>query len=175
MPITLPLRQTRIMVILLSVSIIFLLLRNNLISFHQFSNFILFLLNHLRSGIMFLGTLSCLLFSCIGTGTVDILSIYSVVLSKTSSVIYKNLSLSDNTSISFSQCWLVLLFVDYTACVSFLPTVKLLIIFCRCTTSVLFLLQDESADALPNVTTLSLAQVATQAKTWVRIEGLINW
>jgi len=42
---------------------------------------------------------------------------------------------------------------------------KPLVILCGITTSLLFFLQGEPANALPNVMILSLAQVATQTKT----------
>jgi len=68
-PATPPLRCARIAVILSSVSITLLLLRNNLIPLYQSSNFILSLLNHPGSRIMFLGIIACL-FVFIVTGTV---------------------------------------------------------------------------------------------------------
>ena len=88
--------------ILLLVSMILLLLRNNLIPFYQSSNFILSLLNHSRSGTMFLGTLAYLLFSYIDTGIVNILSMYFVILPEALFVICKDPSCSDNPSISLS-------------------------------------------------------------------------
>ena len=107
-----PLRQANIVVILLSVSITLLFLRNNLISFHQSSNFVLFPSNHPRSRTILLGTLTCTLF--LFTSAVDILSIYFVLTCQASSVIFKDPSHSDNISISSSQCWSVLLSVGYT-------------------------------------------------------------
>jgi len=38
-----------------------------------------------------------------GASTADILSVYSVILSKTSSVIFNNLSFPNSASISYSQ------------------------------------------------------------------------
>jgi len=143
--------------ILLLVSIALLLLRNNLIPLYQSLNFVLFLSNHPGSGIMFLGTLVCPLFSCVNISAVDILSMYSVVFSEALFVIYKDPSFSDNVSISLSWYWLVLFLVDLTTCVLFLPMVKLSIVLCELTTSVLSFLQGELADALPNVMILSLA------------------
>ena len=102
MPAIPSLRQARIVMILSSVFMILLLLRNNLIFLHQSSNFVLPLLNHPGLGIMFLSTLACLLFSCVGTGTVDISIVYLVILSEASSMICKDPSLSDNILISFS-------------------------------------------------------------------------
>ena len=98
----------------------------------------------------------CLLFSWASTSTVNILSIYSVVLSEASSMIYKDSSYSDNTSILCSWYWFVLLFVDYATCVLFLPMVKPSIIqvaWPLCT----LLLQGEPGDTLWNVITLDLA------------------
>ena len=51
---------------------------------------------------MFLGTLACLLYFCAGTSAVDILSVYSVILPKASSVICKDTSCSNNISILLS-------------------------------------------------------------------------
>jgi len=88
--------------ILLLVSIVLLLLRNNLIPLYQSSNFILSLLNHPGSGTMFLGTLAYLLFSYIDTGIINILSVYFVILPETLFMICKDPSCSDNLSISLS-------------------------------------------------------------------------
>ena len=124
MPAIPSLRQIRITVILPSVFITLLLLRNNLIPLHQSSNFVLSPLNHLGLGIIFLGNSACLLFFYISTGAVDISSVYSVLFSEASSIIYKNPSYSDNISILCSWFWLILLSVDYATHVLFLPTVK---------------------------------------------------
>ena len=102
MPAIPSLRQTMIAMILLLVSIALLLLRNNLIPLYQSLNFALSLLNHPRSGTMFLGTLACLLFSCVNISAVDISSMYSIVFSEALFVIYKDPSLSDNVSILLS-------------------------------------------------------------------------
>ena len=123
-PATPSLRQVRIVMILSSISITLLLLRNNLISLHQSSNFILFPSDHSRSETMFLDNPIYSLFLFTGTSDVNILSIYSVVLSEASFVIYKSPSHSDNTSISCSQCWLILLSIDYATHILFLPIVK---------------------------------------------------
>ena len=95
------LRQARITVILLSIFITLLLLRNNLIPLHQFSNYVLSLSNYLGLGTMFFGNSTCLLFY--PTSAVNILSSYSVVCSEASFMICKNPNYSDNVSILFSQ------------------------------------------------------------------------
>jgi len=80
-----------IAVILLSVSITLLFLRNNLIFLYQSSNFVLFPLNHSRLGTMLFIMTVCLFCAIAGTGATDILSIYSVVSSEvSSSVIFSN-------------------------------------------------------------------------------------
>jgi len=58
-PATPPLRQARIVVILSSVSMTLLLLRNNHIPLHQSSNFVQLLSNHSGSGTIFLGNPAC--------------------------------------------------------------------------------------------------------------------
>ena len=99
-PATFPLRHARITVILLSVSMTLLLLRNNLIPLHQSSNFFLSLLNYPGSGTIFLGMTTCsLVFVVTGTGATDITSSdHSIVLSKVLVVIYKDPSHSDSAS-----------------------------------------------------------------------------
>ena len=103
-PATLSLRRARIAVILSSVSMTLLLLRNNRIPLYQSSNFVRSLSNHPRSGIIFLGNPACpfsWLIPAISTSAVNISSVvvcsYS---SEASSVICKDPSLSDNASIS---------------------------------------------------------------------------
>jgi len=114
MPAIPPLSQVRIVVILLSVLITLLFLRNNLISLHQSLNFVLFPLNHPGSGIILFSIPACLFYTVLDADDTDILSMYSVVSSKMSSlVIFNDLNLSDNTLILFSQCWSILLSVDY--------------------------------------------------------------
>ena len=89
--------------ILLLVSMTLLLLRNNLISLHQSLNFVLSLLNYSGSGTMLLGTLACLLFSCIATGDIDIsVSVHSFVLPEALFMIFNNPNLSDSAFILFS-------------------------------------------------------------------------
>ena len=85
--------------ILLLVFITLLLLKNNLIPLHQSLNFVLSLSNYPGSETIFLGILACSLFFCVGTGAVDILFMYSVVLFEALFVVCKDLSYSDNTSI----------------------------------------------------------------------------
>ena len=99
--------------ILSSVSMTLLLLRNNLIPLHQSLNFIWSLSNHLGSSTIFLGIPACV-FSLIatavaGTGAVDILSVLvCLYLLEASSVICKDPSLSNSASISFVLLELVL-------------------------------------------------------------------
>jgi len=63
-----------------------------------------------------------------GASTADILSVYSVILSKTSSVIFNNLSFPNSASISYSQYWSILLSMDYATSVLYLPMIDLSII-----------------------------------------------
>ena len=111
MPTTPPLRRARITVILLLVSMTLLLLRNNLIPFHQSSNFVWSPSNHSRSGTIFF-SFPAFIFSFIattGAGAFNISS-FSVCLYslEASSVICKDPSCSDNISISFVLLELVL-------------------------------------------------------------------
>jgi len=85
--------------ILLLVSITLSLLRNNL---YQSLNFILSLSNHPGSGTMLLSTLVCLLLFYIGTDAVNILSVYSIILSEALFMICKDSSHSNNASIPLS-------------------------------------------------------------------------
>ena len=89
--------------ILSSVSITLLLLRNNLIFFHQSSNFDQLLSN-------FFGNSAYMLFIAVsGAGATDISSIVVCsYLSEASSVICKDPNRSDNASISFVLLELVL-------------------------------------------------------------------
>ena len=95
--------QTRITVILSSVPVTLLLLRNNWILLYQFSNFVLSLSNHPRSKIILFDNSVCSFYIFAGASTADILSVYSVILSKTSSMIFNDLSFPNSTSISYSQ------------------------------------------------------------------------
>jgi len=120
---TLPLKQARISVILLSVVVILLFWTNNWIPLHQFSNFVLFLSNYPRSETMLLDITVCSLYTT-STDTIDISSILSisVISSKISSfVILNNLSHFDSASILFPQHWSVLLSKDYTTSIDCLP------------------------------------------------------
>ena len=122
MPTTPSLRCARIAVILSLVSITLLLLRNNCIPLHQFSNFVLSLLNHSRSRTILLGvTAYTLLFIVAGAISIDIsLSIYLFVLLEVLFMICKDPSLLDSAFI-LSICLelvLVLLMV-YTTCILF--------------------------------------------------------
>ena len=110
MPATPPLRQARITVILLLVSMTLLLLRNSLIPLHQSSNFVQSPSNYLRSGTMFFGIPACtfLFIVTVSTGADDIsVSICSSSL-EASSVICKDPSHSDNASILFVLLELIL-------------------------------------------------------------------
>ena len=98
----LPLSWARIVVILLSVSVTLLLLRNSQIPLHQSLNFVLFLLNHSESGIIFFSIIACSFYAVAGAGTTDISSVYSVVSSEIpSSVIFNDFNHSDNAFILF--------------------------------------------------------------------------
>jgi len=101
MPATLLLRQTRITVILLSISVTLLLLRNNWIPLYQSSNFVLSSLHYSGSRTILLGNSTCLL--CMFPDATKMLSVYSVVLSEASSIIFNDPSHSDNTFILCSQ------------------------------------------------------------------------
>ena len=98
-------------------------MRNSLIPLHSSSNFILSLSNHPGSGTISFSNPICLFYTF--TGTINILSIYSVVSSKTVSlVILNNLNCSDSASISCSQCWSILLSINYATSVVYLLIVK---------------------------------------------------
>ena len=108
--------------ILLSVSMTLLLLRNNQIPLHQSSNFVLFLSNHPESGTIFFSMVAYVLFIVAGTGATDILlSDHSLVSSETLFMICKNPSLSDSASILSICLELVLvLLIVYATCVLFI-------------------------------------------------------
>ena len=92
--------------ILLSVPVTLLFLRNSLIPLYQSSNFVWLLLNHPESGTMLLGIPASLF--TVGAGAVDIsVSVCSSSL-EASFVILKDPSHSDNASISFILLKLVL-------------------------------------------------------------------
>ena len=144
--------------ILSSISVTQLLLQNNLIFLHQSLNFVLSLSNHPGSETILLGNSVCLF--CSYASVIDILSVYSVLACEASLVIFQNPSYSDNTSISCSWCWYILLFIDYTTSIIYLLMIKTSIILVAWPLYTL-LLQGEPSNALPNVTTLDLAQVIT--------------
>ena len=123
-----PLRQARIAVILLFILVTLLLLRNNQISFHQSSNFVLSLSNHPRFGTMLLGSSTCLFCIFSSASAINISSVYSIVFSEMSSVIFNSPSLFNNASISYSQYWFVLLSMVYTTSILYLLIVNLSIV-----------------------------------------------
>ena len=93
--------------ILSSVLVTLLLLRNNLIPLYQFLNFIQSLSNHPKSDTIFLGIPACTI-SLFTAGAVDISVSVCLSLFEASSMILKDPNLSDNTSISFVLLELVL-------------------------------------------------------------------
>ena len=100
-PATPPLRCTRIAIILSSVFMTLLLLKNNLISLYQSSNFILSLLNYPRSRTMLFGTI-VYIFSFICSGAVDISSLVCLFVPfETLFMIFNDPSLLDNILILF--------------------------------------------------------------------------
>ena len=109
MPATPPLRHAKIAVILLLVSMILLLLRNNFIPLHQSSNFVLSLLNHLGSRTMLFGIIACsFVFVVTGAGAADIsVSVCSYSL-EASFVICRDPSHSNNAFTSFILFELIL-------------------------------------------------------------------
>ena len=113
-----PLRQARITVILLSVSMTLLLLRNNLILLHQSSNFIWSLSNHPGSGTMFFGNPAWPFswpVTSIGAGAgatdISVSVCLSFVLSSKVSIC-KDPSRSDNVSISSVHLELIVVLPD---------------------------------------------------------------
>ena len=157
-----PLSWASTAVILLSAATTLLLLRNNQIPLHQSSNFILSLSNYLGSGTILFGITVCTFSLYItGANTVDISSVSSIAGSVLlfdilSSVILSDLNISSSASIVSGLCPAVL------SVHSFYQTISV--------SSIDFFftipsLQSEPNDTLPNVTTLDLAQIATQAKT----------
>ena len=93
--------------ILLSVPVTLLLLKNSLIPLHQSSNFVQSLSNHPGSGTMFLGIFTCV-FSLFTAGAVDISVLVCSSLLEASSIILRDPSHSDNTSILFVLLELIL-------------------------------------------------------------------
>jgi len=108
MPAISSLRHARIAMILSSVFITLLPLRNNHIPLHQSSNFVWSLLNHPGSGTVLLDTMTCI-FSFVGTGATDIsLSDHLFVSSEALFVIFNNPSPSNIISILFVLYKLIL-------------------------------------------------------------------
>ena len=107
-----PLRRARIAVILLSVLLTLLLLRNNLIPLYQSSNFDWSPSNHPRSGTMFFSNSAWTFLLFAAAASTSATNISSVVvcsyLSEASSVIFKDSSHSNSASISFVLFELVL-------------------------------------------------------------------
>ena len=101
-PIIPPLRQIRIAVILLSIVVTLLLLRNNCILLYQSLNFVQSLLNYSRSKTILLDMTICLLYTT-EAGAIDIMSTISIVLSEVSSLIIFN---DSNYSNNISYCFL---------------------------------------------------------------------
>ena len=103
-----PLRYVRIAIILSSVSMTLLLLRNNCILPYQSSNFVQFPLNYPRSRTILLVTITYT-FLFIGTCTTDIsLSDHLFVCSEAFFMIFNNPSLSDSASLLFVLYELIL-------------------------------------------------------------------
>ena len=152
------LRWIIITVILSFISVTLLFLKNSLISFYQFLSFVLFPSNNPGSGIILLDNSAYFFCSC--TSAIDILFIYSVFACEASLVIFKDPSHFDNAFILYSQCWSILLFMDYAIRFIYFPMIKLSIILVAWPLCIL-LLQGEFGDTLPNIITLDLAQVAT--------------
>ena len=116
-PATPPLRQARIAVILSSVPLTLLLLRNSLISLHQSSNLDWSPSNYPGSGTILLGNpawlFSLTAAAAVACCAIDIsVSICSYSLDEASSLICKDPSCSDNASILFVLLELVLILLS---------------------------------------------------------------
>ena len=110
-PATPPLRRARIAVILLSVPVTLLLLRNSQIPLHQSSNFDRSPLNHPGSSTILFGNPACMFSAVVVAGATDIsVSVCSYSSVEASSLICKDPSRSDNASILFVLLELVLSF-----------------------------------------------------------------
>ena len=96
--------------ILLSVPLTLLLLRNSLIPLHQSSNFVWSPSNHPGSGTMLLGIPANSFIAGVIAGAVDISVSIRLLLVEASSLICKDPSRSDNASISLVLLELVLAF-----------------------------------------------------------------
>ena len=153
-PATPPLRQARIAVILSSVPLTLLLLRNSLIPLHQSSNFDWSPSNYPGSGTILFGNSADMfppISTAMGAGAVNIsVSVCSYSSVEFPSSICKDPSRTDNASMLFVLLELVLSSWQIT----------LSRFVCRsCSTAPL--LQGELVDTLPNVTTLSLSSGCT--------------
>ena len=107
-----PLRRAKIAVILSSVSMTLLLLRNSHIPLHQSSNFVRSPSNHPGSGTILFGIPADTFLpisTAMGAGAVDIsVSVHLLVSLEASSMILRDPNLSDNASKSFVRLELVL-------------------------------------------------------------------
>ena len=99
--------------ILSSVPLTLLLLRNNLIPLYQSSNFVQSLSNHPGSGTMLLGIPADSFTARVIASAVDISVSICSLLVEASSLICKDPSYSDNASILFVLLELVLTFCSY--------------------------------------------------------------
>ena len=163
-----PLRWARIAVILSSVLLTLLLLKNNLIPLHQSSNFNQSLSNHPGSSTIFFGNpaQTFLLFAAAaGASATDISSVVVYLYSSEAfSMIFKDSSYSDSASISFVFLELVLVPHSFILHIFRFPTGNA-ILFHPQVCPTIPLLQGELVDALPNVIILSQSSDCTQAKT----------
>ena len=124
MPATSLLKRARIAMILSSVSMTLLLLRNNLIPLYQSSNFVWSLSNYPGSSTIFFDIPACtflLIPTAAGAGADDISVSVHLYLFEASSVTCKDLSRSDNTSISFVLLELVLVLLCSLYYTCFVP------------------------------------------------------
>ena len=99
--------------ILSSIPLTLLLLRNNLIPLHQSSNFVRLLSNHPRSRTMLLGIPADSFTAGVVAGAVDISMSVCSSLVEASSLICKDPSYFDNASISFVLLELILTSYSY--------------------------------------------------------------
>ena len=147
-PATFPLRRAKTAVILSSVPLTLLLLRNSLIPLHQSSNLDQSPSNYPRSGTILFGNPAWAFSLAVvapGAGVPDIsVSVCLCSSVETSSLICRDLSCSDNASTSSILLELVLSFRQIT-----------LSRFVRRSVLLHLFLQGELVNTLPNVTTLS--------------------
>ena len=146
--------------ILLSVSMTLLLLRNNCIPLHQSSNFIQSPSNHPGSGTMLLDTSACTfswLIPAIVAGTADIsVSVHSSLV-EASSVICRDPSCSNNALILFVLLELIIVPSHSDCYTCFVFSTDNAISFRLQVHPTAPLLQGELVNTLPNVITLSLS------------------